>query len=90
MTFCLLLLSLWESVVQCSVFCCTLLYVHSSFAIILMSIRELVALHIVFPILVSRDGYVALPRGAMSLPAVCDCGISRSYSLTMFVGQTMK
>ena len=28
-----------------SMFCCTLLYVHSSFAIILMGKRELVALH---------------------------------------------
>ena len=25
--------------------------------------------------LVSRDGCVALPRGAMGLSAVCDCGI---------------
>ena len=25
---------------------------------------------------------VALPRGVMGLSAVCDCGISRSYSLT--------
>ena len=31
-------------VCNCSMFCCTLLYVHSSFAIILMGIRELVAL----------------------------------------------
>ena len=31
-------------VYNCSVFCCTLLYVHSSFAIILMGKRELVAL----------------------------------------------
>ena len=29
---------------DCSMFCCTLLYVHSSFAIILMGKRELVAL----------------------------------------------
>ena len=29
---------------NCSMFCCTLLYVHSSFAIILMGKRELVAL----------------------------------------------
>ena len=36
----LLLLQLWESVM----FCCTLLYVHSSFAIILMGKRELVVL----------------------------------------------
>ena len=31
-------------VFYCSMFCCTLLYVHSSFAIILMGKRELVAL----------------------------------------------
>ena len=42
LTFCLLLLQLWESVI---VLCfCTLLYVHSSFAIILMGKRELVTL----------------------------------------------
>ena len=27
-------------------------------------------------LMVSRDGCVALPRGAMGLSAVCDCGIS--------------
>ena len=32
----------------------------------------------------SRDGLAALPRGATGLSAVCDCGISRSYSLTNF------
>ena len=42
LTFCLLLLPLWESVIV--LFCCTLLYVHSSFVIILMGKRELVAL----------------------------------------------
>ena len=31
-------------VCNCSMFCCTLLYVHSSFAIILMGKRELIAL----------------------------------------------
>ena len=31
-------------VCNCSIFCCTLLYVHSSFSIILMGKRELVAL----------------------------------------------
>ena len=42
LAFCLLLLPLWKSVI---VLCfCTLLYVHSSFAIILMGKRELVAL----------------------------------------------
>ena len=42
LTFCLLLLPLWESVIV--LFCCTLLYVHSSIAIILIGKRELVAL----------------------------------------------
>ena len=43
LTFCLLLLPLWESVIVL-LFCCMLLYVHSSIAIILMGKRELVAL----------------------------------------------
>ena len=33
----------------------------------------------------SRDGWAALPRGATGLSAVCDCGISWSYLLTIFV-----
>ena len=56
-------------------FCCTLLYVHSSFAIILMGKGELFdLLSCVF--LVSRACCVALPRGVMGLSAVCDCGMS--------------
>ena len=43
LTFCLLLLILWESVIV-PMFCCKLLYVHTSIAIILMGKRELVAL----------------------------------------------
>ena len=89
LTFCLLLLPLWESVIvlcfvvryfmsfghfssfvvldflfivtpivgvcNCSMFCCTLPYVHCNIAIILMGKRTLVALlKLVF--LVSRDG----------------------------------
>ena len=42
LTFCLLLLPLWESVIVFVLF--TLLYVHSSIAIILIGKRELVAL----------------------------------------------
>ena len=57
-------------------FCCTLLYVHSSIAIILLGKRELVALLSLFVFLVSRDGWVALPHGAMGLSAVCECGVS--------------
>ena len=55
---------------NCSRFCCALLYVHSSFAIILMGKGELVAL------LSLSSCCVALPRGVMGLSAVCDCGIS--------------
>ena len=36
-------------VCNCSMFCCTLLYIHSTFAIILMSERELVDLLILSP-----------------------------------------
>ena len=60
-------------------FCCTLLYVHSCFAIILMGKREVVALHSLSSW--CSDCCVALPRGVMGLSAVCDCGISCSYSL---------
>ena len=55
-------------------FCCTLLYVQSSIAIILIGKRELVALR-----------RVALPRGAMGFSAVCDCVFSLSYSLNIFI-----
>ena len=37
-----------------------------------------------FVFLVSRDCCVAPPHDATGLSAVCDCGISRSYSLTIF------
>ena len=37
-----------------------------------------------FVLLVSSDSCVALPHDAPGLSAVCDCGISRSYSLTIF------
>ena len=54
--------------------CCALLCVHSSFAVILVGKRELVALLSFF--LVSHDCCVALPCGGTGLSAVCDCGIS--------------
>ena len=56
------------------IFCCTLLYDPSSFAIILMGKRELVALLSMSSVIV--DCCVALPRGAMGLSAGCDYGIS--------------
>ena len=66
-------------------FCCTLPYVHSSFAIILMGERERerAVCFAWFVFLVSRNGCEALSRGAMGLSAVCDCGFSLIYSLTI-------
>ena len=59
---------------NCSMFCCALIYVHSSFAIILMGKRELYSLLTLSSwCLVSG---VALPRDAMGLSVVCNCGIS--------------
>ena len=56
-------------------FCCTLLYVHSSFAIILRG-EERAGCFAWFVFMVSRDCCMALPRGAMDLSAIFDCGIS--------------
>ena len=67
---------------NCSMFCCALLYVHSSFAIIPMGKRELVALLCLSSW--SRDYCVALPHDATGLFAICDCGIPWSASLTIF------
>ena len=60
-------------VCNCSMFCCTLLYVQFSFAIILMGKREMVAL-------LSLPSWcllivVWLFLSAMGLSVVCDCGI---------------
>ena len=72
LTFCLLLLPLWESVI---VLFCMLLYVHSGFAIILMG-KKGAGYFAWFVFLVSCDGCMALPCGAVGLSAVCNCGIS--------------
>ena len=55
---------------NCSMFCCALLCVHSSFAIISKGKSAL------FVFLVPHDGCLALPRDTMGLTAVCDGGIS--------------
>ena len=55
-------------------FCCALLCVHSSFAIISMGKTELVALLCLSSWCL--DCCVALPHDAVGLSAVCDCGIS--------------
>ena len=62
-------------VCNCSMFCCTLLCIHSSIAIILMGKRELIALLNLSSwclVMVERL-FLAMPWG---LSAVCDCGIS--------------
>ena len=54
-------------VCSCSIFCCTLLYVHSSIAIILMGKRELVTLLDVSSgclVMVERL-FLAVPRGCL-------------------------
>ena len=58
-------------VCNCSMLCCTLLYVHSSIAIILMGKRLLVVLlNLSFWCLVMVEWLFLV------VPAVCDCGIS--------------
>ena len=59
-------------VCNCSMFCCTLLYVHSSIAIILMGKRELVALlHLSFWCLVMVERlFLAVPRGFLQFVIV--------------------
>ena len=57
-------------------FCCTLLYVPSSFAIILMGKRELVALLSLSIWCLVIVAWLFLAVRAIGLSAVCDCGIS--------------
>ena len=54
-------------VCNCSMFCCTLLYVHSSIAIILMWKRELIALLNLssWCLVVVEQFFLAVPRGCL-------------------------
>ena len=59
-------------VCNCSMFCCTLLYVHSSIAIILMGKRELIALLNLsswYLVMVERL-FLAVPRGSLQFVIV--------------------
>ena len=70
LTFCLLLLPFWESVIV--LFCFTLLYVHFSIAIILMGKRELIALLNLSSwclVMVGRL-FLAVPRGCLQFVIV--------------------
>ena len=75
---CCLCYSLWESViVLCFVVYCfmSILVLHN------LDGEERAYCFAQFFFLVSGDCCVTLPSGAMGLSAVCDCGISWSYSL---------
>ena len=69
LTFCLLLLPLWESVI---VLCFVVLYVHSSIAIILMGKRELVALLNLssWCLVTVKRLFLAVPRGCLQFVIV--------------------
>ena len=56
----------------CSMFCCTLLYVHSSIAIILMGKRELIALLNLssWCLVVVERLFLAVPRGCLQFVIV--------------------
>ena len=59
-------------VCNCSMFCCTLLYVHSSIAIILVGKRELVALLYLssWCLVVVERLFLAVPRGCLQFVIV--------------------
>ena len=61
----------------CTMFCCALLCVH-------LDGEERACCFALVVFLVPRDCCVALPDDATVLSAVCVCGISSSYSLTIF------
>ena len=75
----------------CSMFCCALLCVHSSFTIILMvKIESFHGCFALFVFLVSRYCCVALLHDAPCLFAVCGSGISWSYSPTIFAAKASR
>ena len=59
-------------VCNCSMFCCTLLYVHSSIAIILMGKRELIALFNLssWCLVMVKRLFLAVPRGCLQFVIV--------------------
>ena len=74
---------LFVGVLCLSLFCYALLCVLSSFVIIFTRKRELVAF-IVLRMACYRKCFVSLPHGAVGWSAVCDCGMSLSYSFLFF------
>ena len=70
-----MLLPLWGSVIVLS-FLVRYFVSNTSFAIVVIRKRERAGCFALFVFLVSRDCYVALPRGATGLSANCDCVVS--------------
>ena len=83
-------------VCNCSMFCCTLLYVHSSIAVILMGKRELIALLNLSSwclVMVERL-FLAVPRGCLQFVIVvfpdhthllfCTCRLLDKYFSVIF------
>ena len=73
-------------VCDCSMFCCTLLYVHSSIAIILMGKRELIALLNLSSrclVMVERL-FLAVPRGCLQFVIV----VFSDHTHLLFMRQT--
>ena len=75
---------LFVGVLCLPLFCYALLSVLSSFAIILKRMRELIALLLLSYIIMYwySKCSVAPPHRAVDWSAICDCGISLSYSIT--------
>ena len=74
-------------VCNCSMFCCTLLYVHSSIAIILMGKRELIALLNLSSwclVMVERL-FLAVPRGCLQFVIVVSPDHTHLLFLVHFV-----
>ena len=67
-------LQIW-GFINCYMFCCALLCVHSSFCNNLDG-GERACCFVLFVFPVYGDCRVALPHNSMGLSSVCDCGIS--------------
>ena len=75
-------------VCNCSMFCCTLLYVHSSIAIILMGKRELIALLNLssWCLVMVEHLFLAVPRGCLQFVIVVFPDHTHLLFLTYVVG----
>ena len=70
---------MWEFCV-CSLFCYTVLSINSSFSLIPLGKRELIAFLIVFLLSCDCKCSVSLPHGLVGWSAVCNCGIFSTLS----------